>query len=391
MEITVVQSNFTPAFHSASGTATVALPNPVTSGNTVLIAFAGSDSQEPKTVGSITDNKSNTGYEPLTFDNTVTTGQGFFILTNVTNGPSAFDVPFTTASASNILLGVYELSGVSSSDFANLETSGFAETFDLSFPTTAANEMVFAILSNANGSGQTAVTMTNGLTLDETDLTGSTFFSAIGHMALPTAGSNSIQGSTTAADEWNVSIVTLKAATGSPGAALAGAASDTMSATGVLTAPAAPFEPILVDSASHAGGSTAINMGTGPNTGTGDPVDIAFMKIKQDMADINTMMGQLFPSRSVQTPTTGFAIAAAVGVTKLILNPAGTLAAGTVTLPPNPADQQPFVAATSQTITAFTANTSDGATLNGAPGTLAANTSVRWVFEAALNTWFREQ
>jgi hypothetical protein len=217
MSITIVQSAFNPAFHAGSGTATVTLTNPVTSGNAVLIGFAGNDSQTAKTVGTITDDKSNTGYSTLTFDNTAPVdGQGWFILTNVTNGPSTFDVPFTTSSAANIIIGVYEISGLLASpgDFANTLTSGFSTTFNLAITTTVANELGFAILSNSNGSGQTAVTLTNGWTADFTDLTGSTFFSVFAHMALPTAGSgNSIQGSTASADEWNVSIVSLKPST----------------------------------------------------------------------------------------------------------------------------------------------------------------------------------
>jgi hypothetical protein len=220
MSITIVQSSFTPnTISGTGGTATGTLTNPVTAGNAVLIGFAGGDGNATKTVttASITDNKANSGYSQLTFDNTTTAGQGLYIATNITNGPSTFDVPFTNASAtSNVIIGAYELSGLlaSPADFANLLTSGFASTFNLSFTTTVINEIGIAILSNSTSTAQTAVTMTNGWTLDFTDLTGS-FHSAFAHMALPTAGSgNSIQGSTASADVWNASIVSLKPSTG---------------------------------------------------------------------------------------------------------------------------------------------------------------------------------
>ncbi len=166
------------------------------------------------------------------------------------------------------------------------------------------------------------------------------------------------------------------------GAALAGAATDAISAAGALATTSGPFAPILLANPAHTNGSDQIGMGRGSGTGTGDTAQVAFTKLKQWATDVNTMTAQLFPVRSVQTPVTGFSIAAAAKVTRLILTPAGTLAAGTVTLPPTPADNQPFVLMTSQTITALTVNTADGTTLNGAPTTLAANSSVKWVFDS---------
>lgn len=181
---------------------------------------------------------------------------------------------------------------------------------------------------------------------------------------------------------------------GAAGAALAGAASDATSATGAILTTPAPFVPIVLNSASHLGGSTQIGLGTGPNTGTGDSAYVVFPKIVQDYIDINTMFAQLYPVRSFQIPTTGFSIAASSGppaVTQLMLNPAGTLATGTVTLPQHPADNQPFGVMTSQTISALTVNTADGTTLNGAPNTLSANAGAKWRFVTSVNTWYREQ
>lgn len=175
------------------------------------------------------------------------------------------------------------------------------------------------------------------------------------------------------------------------GATLVASGQAVAAGAGALRTTSGSYTQILLDDPGHIGGSDQINMGTGPGTGTGDTGEVAFTKLKQWAADANANFGKLFPLRSVQTPITGFAISAAVGITQVILNPAGTLATGTVTLPANPADQQSFVLVTTQTITALTVNTSDGTTLNGAPTTQSANTAVRWLFVASINAWVREQ
>lgn len=175
----------------------------------------------------------------------------------------------------------------------------------------------------------------------------------------------------------------------SVGAALAGSGAGLARASGALSSTPAPFAQILLNNPSHAGGSDMINMGSGPNTQTGDSAYVAFPKLIQWAADLNTMMSQLYPARSVQTPTTGFSIAPAPGVTLLVLNPAGTLAAGTIQMPPTPGDNQTFTVITSQTITAATFNANAGQTLNGAPSTLPANTCVEWIYVTVLSTWFR--
>jgi hypothetical protein len=62
-----------------------------------------------------------------------------------------------------------------------------------------------------------------------------------------------------------------------------------------------------------------IFMGTGV-PGTGDSALVAFTKLKQSLADANTNFAKLFLVRSIQAPVTGFAIAAAAGITDLVLN-----------------------------------------------------------------------
>lgn len=169
------------------------------------------------------------------------------------------------------------------------------------------------------------------------------------------------------------------------GAALAGAAADAISAAGSLLLPPSPFAPIPLNS-----GANQIVLGSGANSGTGDPLLTAFTKDALDDTELNVMLAQLYPNRSVQAPATGFAITPAQGVTQLVLNPAGTLATGALTMPANPGDQQPFEVMTSQAITALTNLPSSGQILNAPLTTLAANSSAKWIWEAPLSTWFRQ-
>lgn len=92
----------------------------------------------------------------------------------------------------------------------------------------------------------------------------------------------------------------------------------------------------------------------------------------------------------VQIPLTGFTIAVADGVSTLIINPAGTLATGTITLPAAPYEGQYLEIASTQTQTALTVAVAAGSgqTIVGAAVTaLVAVTAVKYYF---LDTkWYR--
>jgi hypothetical protein len=79
---------------------------------------------------------------------------------------------------------------------------------------------------------------------------------------------------------------------------------------------------------------------------------------------------------SMKSPLTGATVAMAKNSTSLYLTPAGTLAALTVKLPPNPAPGVVVALGSSQTITALTVQTAAGAAVAGAPTTLAINAHV---------------
>ncbi len=97
---------------------------------------------------------------------------------------------------------------------------------------------------------------------------------------------------------------------------------------------------------------------------------------------------------NLYTPGTGFNIALPTPVAEAqwaIIQPAGTLASGTVTLPLNtstPSGTEVFITTTQQ-ITAFTLALNGAAAAFGDPTTLAAEDFFRMRFYQATNSWYR--
>lgn len=99
-------------------------------------------------------------------------------------------------------------------------------------------------------------------------------------------------------------------------------------------------------------------------------------------------------STQLAVPGTGFNIAVQTPVSQqqwLILQPAGTLASGTVTLPLNTQtpDGTEVLITTTQQITAFTLGANGAAALYGDPSTLAAEDFFRMRFVQSTNSWYR--
>ena len=97
---------------------------------------------------------------------------------------------------------------------------------------------------------------------------------------------------------------------------------------------------------------------------------------------------------NLYTPGTGFNIALPTPVAQAqwaVIQPAGTLASGTVTLPLNTLtpDGTEVLITTTQQITAFTLALNGAAAGFGAPTTLAAQDFFRMRFYQATNSWYR--
>ena len=100
----------------------------------------------------------------------------------------------------------------------------------------------------------------------------------------------------------------------------------------------------------------------------------------------------LLQSYDYQTPTTGFTYTftpSSTG-TVLVMNPAGTLATGTITMPASPADGMTITFSSSQQITALTM-AGNGASINNAVTFLPAKTAVTYVYRATGTTWWPMQ
>jgi hypothetical protein len=97
---------------------------------------------------------------------------------------------------------------------------------------------------------------------------------------------------------------------------------------------------------------------------------------------------------NVYTPGTGFNVAVPTPVADqqwMLIQPAGTLASGTVTLPLNTQtpDGTEVLVTTTQQITSFTLGINGASASYGAPTTLAATDFFRMRFVQATNSWYR--
>lgn len=88
-------------------------------------------------------------------------------------------------------------------------------------------------------------------------------------------------------------------------------------------------------------------------------------------------------------PLTAFSLTFGNSQTSLVLNPAGTLATGTITAAPMPSDGQRECVLSSQIVTALTWNANTGQTINNAPTALAANVPVCFTYSLSNLTWDR--
>ena len=97
----------------------------------------------------------------------------------------------------------------------------------------------------------------------------------------------------------------------------------------------------------------------------------------------------LLQSYDYQTPTTGFTYTFAAGTQVLVMNPAGTLATGTITMPASPADGMTIRFSSSQIITALTVSANTGQSIVSAVTTLSAGGGAAYIYRLANTTWYR--
>lgn len=91
---------------------------------------------------------------------------------------------------------------------------------------------------------------------------------------------------------------------------------------------------------------------------------------------------------SFQTPTTGFSITLGNNTWHTILDPAGTLATGTITMPSTPIDGMLVEVRSSQVVTALTVSANAGQSIKGQPSSFAVGGTFSCIFRAANTTWY---
>jgi hypothetical protein len=126
-----------------------------------------------------------------------------------------------------------------------------------------------------------------------------------------------------------------------------------------------------------------------PNNG-----DARKVSVTQLLAYFQTVFAAPTVSTNLYTPGSGFNITVPTPVSEqqwMLLQPAGTLATGTITLPLNTGtpDGTQLLVTTTQIITAFTLALNGAAAAFGAPTTLAANAFFTMRFYQATNSWYR--
>lgn len=127
-------------------------------------------------------------------------------------------------------------------------------------------------------------------------------------------------------------------------------------------------------------GSAAGNPAIGASTG--DIADTTGLTVAGRYADTGY---------SFQTPATGFSITLGNTTQNTILDPAGILATGTITMPATPVDGQIVRFASSTAITALTVSANAGQSIKDAITTLAAGASAAYLYHLANTTWYRVQ
>jgi hypothetical protein len=88
-----------------------------------------------------------------------------------------------------------------------------------------------------------------------------------------------------------------------------------------------------------------------------------------------------------QVLTTAFSYTFAAGTQVLIIEPAGTLATGTITMPASPADGMTITVESTQQVTALTMS-GNGGTIVGTAVQLIPNQPLSWVYRLSNTTWY---
>jgi hypothetical protein len=96
----------------------------------------------------------------------------------------------------------------------------------------------------------------------------------------------------------------------------------------------------------------------------------------------------LLQAYDYQILTTGFSYTFSPGTQVLIMNPAGTLATGTITMPASPNDGMTITFSTSQQITSLTLNPNTGQSIISGITTMPASRAMTYMYNASNLAWY---
>lgn len=91
---------------------------------------------------------------------------------------------------------------------------------------------------------------------------------------------------------------------------------------------------------------------------------------------------------SFQTPATGFTITLGNTTWHTVLDPSGTLATGTITMPAAPVDGMIINVRSSQVVTSLTVSPNTGQSIKGAPGSFAVGGTFECLYRNSNTTWY---
>jgi hypothetical protein len=99
-----------------------------------------------------------------------------------------------------------------------------------------------------------------------------------------------------------------------------------------------------------------------------------------------------YVSKAIYTynvPVTGFSITIANNTEFLILDPAGNLASGTITLPAGPLDGQSLTISCTHNVSNLTLTPGAGQTIANTSSSLSAGVGISFLYRSANTKWYR--
>ena len=102
----------------------------------------------------------------------------------------------------------------------------------------------------------------------------------------------------------------------------------------------------------------------------------------------NSFRAEVDKAYGYYTPISTDTITMPANQQRAVIDPAGTIAALTVTLPPSPVDGQIAGLACSQIVTVLTLNAPGGASVVAAVTSFAVDGNYRYLYRAATTSWY---